>query len=103
MTRHTEVAGGGIAGLSLATMLVKDGWSVRIHERLAEIRLPTLVVTGEDDVGSNARMARLMYERIEGSRLHILARLRHSILIEAPDVVADVIEPFLAESNRTTD
>jgi 2-polyprenyl-6-methoxyphenol hydroxylase-like FAD-dependent oxidoreductase len=36
--RHAEIAGGGIAGLSLATMLARAGWSVRVHERSPAIR-----------------------------------------------------------------
>ncbi|MBN8629287.1 MAG: alpha/beta fold hydrolase [Rhodobacterales bacterium] len=55
---------------------------------LHRIATPTLVMTGEDDVGSTARMARLMHDEIKGSRLVILPRLRHSILLEAPDTVA---------------
>jgi len=43
-------------------------------------------------------MARLMHERIAGSRLVILPRLRHAILVEAPGTVAGLIEPFLAGS-----
>jgi 2-polyprenyl-6-methoxyphenol hydroxylase-like FAD-dependent oxidoreductase len=38
MTRHAEIAGGGIAGLGLAGMLAAAGWSVRVHETSAEIR-----------------------------------------------------------------
>ncbi|MFI4988982.1 MAG: FAD-dependent oxidoreductase [Alphaproteobacteria bacterium] len=38
MTRRAEIAGGGIAGLSIATMLAKAGWSVRVHERSPQIR-----------------------------------------------------------------
>jgi 2-polyprenyl-6-methoxyphenol hydroxylase-like FAD-dependent oxidoreductase len=38
MKGHAEIAGGGIAGLSSATMLAKQGWTVRVHERSAEIR-----------------------------------------------------------------
>jgi 2-polyprenyl-6-methoxyphenol hydroxylase-like FAD-dependent oxidoreductase len=38
MVRHAEIAGGGIGGLSLAAMLAKSGWTVRVHERAAEIR-----------------------------------------------------------------
>lgn len=70
-----------------------------LAERLHEIRVPTLVATGENDIGSNTRMARLMHEQIPGSSLHIFPRLRHSILIEAPGAVADVVEPFLLERN----
>lgn len=38
MTRRAEIAGGGIAGLALGTMLSRAGWSVRVHERAPEIR-----------------------------------------------------------------
>jgi (E)-2-((N-methylformamido)methylene)succinate hydrolase len=67
-----------------------------LAERLHEIRVPTLVVTGENDVGSNPRMARFIHERIRGSRLEILPRLRHSILIESPELIAELLGSFLA-------
>jgi 2-polyprenyl-6-methoxyphenol hydroxylase-like FAD-dependent oxidoreductase len=38
MTRHAEVAGGGIGGLATGMMLARAGWSVRVHERSPEIR-----------------------------------------------------------------
>ncbi len=38
MTRHAEIAGGGIAGLSLGMMLARSGWTVRVHERSPQIR-----------------------------------------------------------------
>jgi (E)-2-((N-methylformamido)methylene)succinate hydrolase len=68
-----------------------------LADQLPRIGAETLIMTGENDIGSNPRMARLMHERIAGSRLHILPRLRHSILIEAPDLVADALGSFLAE------
>jgi pimeloyl-ACP methyl ester carboxylesterase len=67
-----------------------------LGDRLGEIRAPTLVVTGENDGGSTPRMARLMHERIAGSRLEILPNLRHSVLIEAPERVAALLEEFLS-------
>jgi len=63
---------------------------------LDQIRVPTLIATGEDDIGSNPRMARYMHDRIPGSRLQILPGLRHSILTEAPDQVAALFRDFLA-------
>lgn len=68
-----------------------------LAERLPEIRAETLVMTGEHDQGSNTRMAKLMHALIEGSILRILPVLRHSILIEAPDIVAGVLDDFLAK------
>lgn len=62
---------------------------------LDRIRCPTLIATGEEDIGSNPRMARFMHENIPGSKLKILPGLRHSILHEAPDLVAGMIDDFL--------
>jgi pimeloyl-ACP methyl ester carboxylesterase len=70
-----------------------------LGERLHEIRNPTLVATGENDVGSNVRMARMMHERIRGSTLRILPRLRHSVLVEAPDQVAQLFLEFLTKAD----
>ena len=64
---------------------------------LHAIRAPTLIATGEDDIGSNTRMARFMHEEIKGSRLEILPNLRHSILVEAPELVTRLVRDFLRE------
>jgi 3-oxoadipate enol-lactonase len=63
--------------------------------RLHEIHHPTLIVTGEHDVGSNTRMARFMHDTIPGSKLHILPGLKHSVLLEAPAEIADLLLDFL--------
>jgi len=66
-----------------------------LADRLGAITAPTMVATGDGDIGSNTRMARLMHERIPGSELHIFENLRHSILAEAPDRVARLLTEFL--------
>jgi 2-polyprenyl-6-methoxyphenol hydroxylase-like FAD-dependent oxidoreductase len=38
MSRHVEIAGAGLAGLTAAAALGRRGWSVRVHERGAELR-----------------------------------------------------------------
>jgi (E)-2-((N-methylformamido)methylene)succinate hydrolase len=63
--------------------------------RLLEVRTPTLVMAGEFDPAATARMARLMHERIAGSRLEILAGMRHALLIECPARVAALLAEFL--------
>ncbi|WP_109476170.1 alpha/beta hydrolase [Paraburkholderia sp. C35] len=62
-----------------------------------QIAVPTLIATGEEDQGSNPRMSLFMHECIPNSRVHILPKLRHSILTEAPEEVADLIGGFLLE------
>jgi pimeloyl-ACP methyl ester carboxylesterase len=38
-----------------------------------------------------------MQEQIAGARLEILTGLRHSILVEAPDLVTRLVRDFLRE------
>ncbi len=66
-----------------------------LGDQLDRIRVPTLIMTGEKDIGSSPRMARFMRDQIDGSTLHILPELKHSVLLEAPDQVADILDPFL--------
>jgi pimeloyl-ACP methyl ester carboxylesterase len=56
--------------------------------------MPTLIAPTWQDLGSNPRMSELMHKRIPGSALRILPGLKHSILVEAPHVVAGMLEPF---------
>ena len=66
-----------------------------LADRLHAIHTPTLIATGEHDIGSNTRMARFMHAQIDGSRLEILPGLRHSILLEAPELVVRLVRDFL--------
>lgn len=69
-----------------------------LGDRLHAIRAPTLISTGEHDVGSNTRMAHFMHEQITGSQLKILPGLRHSILVEVPEQVTRLVRGFLRQS-----
>ncbi|MEM8842241.1 MAG: alpha/beta fold hydrolase, partial [Pseudomonadota bacterium] len=66
-------------------------------EDLSAIRAETLVATGENDIGSNPRMARFMATTIPHARLRILPDLHHSILIEAPGLVAGMLAEFFQD------
>lgn len=64
--------------------------------QLQRIAVPTLIMTGEKDIGSNPRMSEFIHAQIPGSELHILPGLKHSVLLEAPDQIGGLIDPFLA-------
>jgi len=66
-----------------------------IIDDLHEIRRPTLVMTGEHDTGSTPAMARAIHKHIAGSRLVILPRYRHRLLIEATAEVVSEVRAFL--------
>ena len=59
---------------------------------LHEVRSPALVLTGECDGGCNPRLNRLIATALPDSELVILPRLKHAILLEAGETVADPAE-----------
>ncbi len=64
-------------------------------EALTGIAAETLVMTGEDDIGSTPRMAEFMRGHIPNAQLRVLPGLRHSLLLEAPEVVGGLLRAFL--------
>ena len=66
---------------------------------LGRIRHKTLVLTGERDIGAGPKVARLIAERIKGSQLIVLPRLRHHILLEAPELVGGILREFFSDSD----
>lgn len=56
-----------------------------------------LVLTGEEDGGCNPRLNRLLAQALQDSRLVILPRLRHAILLEAAEQVAAPVLSFLKD------
>ena len=67
-----------------------------LQDRLHLIPHATLVMTGECDIGSNVRMAETMQRLIPNARLRILPGLKHSVLVEAPDLIAKYTRDFLS-------
>ncbi len=63
---------------------------------LHEITAPALVLTGENDGGCNPRLNRMISDQLPDSKLVILPRLKHSILLEAGPTVAEHIVDFAA-------
>jgi pimeloyl-ACP methyl ester carboxylesterase len=65
-----------------------------LADELPRIKQETLVLTGEHDIGAGPRAAELIASRIPKSRLIIVPRLRHHILLEAPDIVGGILREF---------
>ena len=62
---------------------------------LNEIKKPCLLMTGENDGGCSPSHNRKMSNEIENSKLVIIPKVKHSFLIEAPDLVADNLLSFI--------
>jgi len=68
-----------------------------VEHELANIRCPTLVVVGDEDVATVPARAERIREGIAGARLVVIPQAGHSSTIEEPAAVNDAIESFLTE------
>ncbi len=74
-----------------------------IVEPIKAIRCPTLVMTGEEDLGNSPEMTKAMAECIAGARAVVLPGLRHMALAEAPEVFNHALLAFLDRALAETD
>ncbi len=63
-------------------------------ERLAEVRVPTLVLVGEEDMVTPVERARELAEGIPDARLLVVPRAGHFLPVEAPHTVAGALRDF---------
>ena len=63
---------------------------------MAGIRLPTLVIVGEDDELTPPRFSEFLVSEIPGARLARISKAGHYVLLEQPDEVNLAIRQFLA-------
>jgi 3-oxoadipate enol-lactonase len=66
-------------------------------DRLAEIKIPTLILVGEDDPGTPVAASKAMHERIPNSRLVVLQSARHLSNVEQSEAFNATLIKFLKE------
>ncbi len=66
-----------------------------IRNRLPEIKLPTLVLCGEDDQLTPAKYSRYLHENIAVSRLVLIPQAGHMVMAEQPDLFNRAVTSFL--------
>jgi pimeloyl-ACP methyl ester carboxylesterase len=71
-----------------------------LADQLYKVTVPTLAITGERDAGSPPRMSRLIADKVQNGRVIILPKLKHSVLLEAPDVIAGLLADFITANEN---
>ncbi|MGH7472049.1 MAG: alpha/beta fold hydrolase [Longimicrobiales bacterium] len=71
-------------------MLEPPAWG-----RLAEVRVPVLVLTGENDVPELRRLADTLAQRIPGAQLQVIPRAGHMLNLAAPEEFNAAMRRFL--------
>ncbi|RMF29120.1 MAG: alpha/beta fold hydrolase [Chloroflexi bacterium] len=69
-----------------------------VLERLGEIRVPTLVIVGDEDRSRPPHEAEKMAQAIPGARLEVIPEAGHISNLEQPERVTALLEAFLAEA-----
>lgn len=64
-------------------------------ERLSQIKLPTLIIVGEDDPGTPVAASEAIHKRIQNSKLVVLPSAAHLCNIEQTDAFNAALLPFL--------
>jgi 3-oxoadipate enol-lactonase len=70
-----------------------------LTDRISAIKLPTLIVVGEEDQGTPVAASRVMNEKIAGSELVILKSASHLSNLEQPEEFTRALTTFLARVN----
>jgi 3-oxoadipate enol-lactonase len=65
--------------------------------RLSEIRIPSLIMVGEDDPGTPVSASQAIHERISNSKLVILPSARHLCNVEQPEAFNAALIRFLKD------
>jgi 3-oxoadipate enol-lactonase len=66
-----------------------------LTDRLPAIKLPTLIIVGEEDQGTPVAASRAIHEKIAGSQLEILPSAAHLANMEQPAAFTKALEAFL--------
>jgi 3-oxoadipate enol-lactonase len=67
-----------------------------LTDRLSAIKLPTLIVVGEDDQGTPVAASRAIQAQIGGSQLEILKSAAHLSNMEQPEAFTKAVTSFLS-------
>jgi pimeloyl-ACP methyl ester carboxylesterase len=76
---------------SVNGVIARDGIADKIHQ----IKMPTLIIVGENDVATIPSKSEKMNSMIKGSKLEIIPDVGHMSVIENPGSVTELMEKFL--------
>ena len=61
----------------------------------SNFNMPTLIMTGENEVGSTPNMSKVLHQKIKNSKLYIIPRAKHMATFEKADLVNAEISKFI--------
>lgn len=80
-------------GRAVRGVIYREG----VYGLLDRIRVPTLVIVGDEDVATPPDQASRICEAIQGAQLKTVKQAGHTVSIEQPEVVNGYLRAFLAD------
>ena len=84
------------------TRLLKSAQEHSAQDLLPEIRVPTLIIAGEDDRFTPLWISKKMHRLIPNSELFVIKKASHAALVEQPELINLRIDKFLQERLATS-
>jgi len=73
-----------------------------VSSRLDKINIPTLIVSGAEDKMMPVKYSEFLRDGIVNSHFHLVDNAGHMVMAEQPDIVADLLKPFIDNLPKTT-
>jgi pimeloyl-ACP methyl ester carboxylesterase len=91
---HRRLLGNHRIGITRAVkgVITREG----VYDQLDQIKAPTLIIVGDQDVATPPAKAERIHARILGSKLHVISGAGHTSTVEEPNAVNAVIVEFLS-------
>jgi 3-oxoadipate enol-lactonase len=67
-----------------------------LTDKISAIKIPTIAIVGEDDMGTPVAAHKVIHEKIAGSKLEILKSAAHLSNMEQPDAFNKALTGFLS-------
>jgi len=79
--------------------LCRNFLALDVTDRLGEIRVPTLVISADEDILKPPSYGRIIHERIPGSRFAIVQGAGHALFLEKADEFNHLVSEFVQSSS----
>lgn len=66
-----------------------------VTSQLEQIKIPTLILCGAEDKMTPVKYSEYLQAGIVNSQLHIVENAGHMLMVEQPDIVADLLKQFI--------
>ncbi|WP_371169177.1 alpha/beta fold hydrolase [Aliiroseovarius sp. 2305UL8-7] len=95
---RSRIAASNRFGITRAVngVIHRDG----IYDQLPQMSVPTLILSGDEDVATTPEKSRRMHNAIKGSKLVSVPKAGHSATIEAPEAITKAISDFLQDQAK---